>query len=206
MVEEAMDEVLEANREAGLPPIDVSASQGKFLYLLAKIKGAKRILEIGTLGGYSTIWMARALPQDGKLITLEYEQKHADVALRNLQRTNVASLVEIKVGPALKLLPLLAAKEEQSFDLIFIDADKGNNPHYLQWALTLSQPGSIIVIDNVVREGHVIDEESKDQSVIGSRALLQQLQSEGRLEATALQTVGIKGYDGFILGVVRDKG
>lgn len=198
-----MEYILQANEEKGLPAIDVSASQGKFLYLLAKIKGAKNILEIGTLGGYSSIWMARALPEDGRLVTLEYSQKHAEVARENMKKAGLASKIDVLVGPALDTLPTLESKGHSVFDMIFIDADKSNNPHYFKWALKLSKPGSIIIVDNVVREGKVVENNSEDPSVQGSRELMDLLEKEPRIETTAMQTVGIKGYDGFVFGVVK---
>ncbi|MCQ6265093.1 O-methyltransferase [Fictibacillus sp. WQ 8-8] len=199
-----LDYVLKANSEAGLPSIDVSPSQGKFLYLLTKLKGAKHILEIGTLGGYSSIWMARALPEDGRLITLEYSQKHADVARENIRKAGLDHKIEVLVGPALESLPTLKEKGFSSFEFIFIDADKPNNPNYLKWALMLSKPGTVIIGDNVVRDGKVVDGNSQDSSVQGSRALMDLLANEPRIEATAMQTVGSKGYDGFVFGIVKE--
>lgn len=198
-----LDEVLKANQEAGLPAIDVSPSQGKFLHLLASLKGAKRILEIGTLGGYSTIWLARALPKDGQLITLELSAKHAEVARANLKRAGVSHLVEVLVGPGLDTLAVLKDKGTEPFDLIFIDADKPNNPNYLKWALELSKRGSTIICDNVVRQGHVVNSESEDENVKGIRQFMNVLAQEKRISATAIQTVGSKGYDGFIVGIVE---
>jgi predicted O-methyltransferase YrrM len=198
-----LDEVLKANQEAELPAIDVSPSQGKFLHLLASLKGAKRILEIGTLGGYSTIWLARALPKDGQLITLELSAHHAEVARANLKRAGVSHLVEVIVGPGLDTLAVLKDKGTDPFDLIFIDADKPNNPNYLKWALELSKRGSLIICDNVVRQGHVVNSESEDENVKGIRQFMNALAQEKRISATAIQTVGSKGYDGFIVGVVE---
>ncbi|MCJ7988851.1 O-methyltransferase [Priestia sp. OVS21] len=198
-----LDEVLKANQEAELPAIDVSPSQGKFLHLLASLKGAKRILEIGTLGGYSTIWLARALPKDGQLITLELSAQHAEVARANLKRAGVSHLVEVIVGPGLNTLAVLKDKGTDPFDLIFIDADKPNNPNYLKWALELSKRGSLIICDNVVRQGHVVNSESEDENVKGIRQFMNALAQEKRISATAIQTVGSKGYDGFIVGVVE---
>ena len=191
--------VLRANAAGGLPAIDVSAAQGKFLHLMVKISGARRILEIGTLGGYSTIWMAKALPEDGRLITLEYSPKHAEVAKANLARAGVLDRTEIRVGPALDSLPGL----EGPFDLIFIDADKPNNPNYLDWAVKLSRPGTVIILDNVVRDGRVVDAASTEPSVKGTRAAFDFLKAHPQIESTALQTVGSKGWDGFVLGVVK---
>ncbi len=202
--ETIMDSILKANTEAGLPAIDVSPNQGKFLYLLAKMKGAKNILEIGTLGGYSSIWLARALPDDGHLITLEYEAKHAKVAEENIKKAGLEQKIEVMVGAALDLLPTLEEKGYPHFDLIFIDADKPNNPHYLNWALKLSKPGTVIIADNVVRDGQVLDENSEVSSVQGIRQFIDLLAQEERIDSTAIQTVGIKGYDGFVLGVVTD--
>lgn len=198
-----LDEVLKANQEAGLPAIDVSPSQGKFLHLLASLKGAKRILEIGTLGGYSTIWLARALPKDGQLITLELSAHHAEVARANLKRAGVNHLVEVIVGPGLDTLAVLKDRGTDPFDLIFIDADKPNNPNYLKWALELSKRGSLIICDNVVRQGHVVNSESEDENVKGIRQFMNALAQEKRISATAIQTVGSKGYDGFIVGIVE---
>ncbi|MED1788466.1 O-methyltransferase [Brevibacillus laterosporus] len=199
-----LDEVLQANAKAGMPAIDVAPNQGKLLYLLAKIRGAKKILEIGTLGGYSSIWLARALPQDGQLISLEYEQSFAQVAEENLKKAGLAEKVSILVGPALETLPTLQEKGMTGFDMIFIDADKQNNPHYLQWALKLCNPGAIILGDNVVRDGEVIHPESEDDRIQGIRQFIDLLSSEPRIESTAIQTVGSKGYDGFVLGVVKE--
>ena len=198
-----LDEVLKANQEAELPAIDVSPSQGKFLHLLASLKGAKRILEIGTLGGYSTIWLARALPKDGQLITLELSAHHAEVARANLKRAGVSHLVEVIVGPGLDTLAVLKDRGTDPFDLIFIDADKPNNPNYLKWALELSKRGSTIICDNVVRQGHVVNSESEDENVKGIRQFMNALAQEKRISATAIQTVGSKGYDGFIVGIVE---
>ncbi|ANF46216.1 MULTISPECIES: O-methyltransferase [Priestia] len=198
-----LDEVLKANQEAELPAIDVSPSQGKFLHLLASLKGAKRILEIGTLGGYSTIWLARALPKDGQLITLELSAHHAEVARANLKRAGVSHLVEVIVGPGLDTLAVLKDRGTDPFDLIFIDADKPNNPNYLKWALELSKRGSLIICDNVVRQGHVVNSESEDENVKGIRQFMNALAQEKRISATAIQTVGSKGYDGFIVGIVE---
>jgi predicted O-methyltransferase YrrM len=198
-----MDEVLKSNAEANLPSIDVSPNQGKLLYLLAKLKGAKNILEIGTLGGYSSIWLARALPEDGRLITLEYSQMHAQVAEKNIKNAGLDNKIDVIVGPALDTLPTLKEKGFSHFDLIFIDADKPNNPHYLKWALELSRPGTVIIGDNVVRNGQVVDEETEDLNIQGVRQFIDILSDESRIESTAIQTVGSKGYDGFVLGIVK---
>lgn len=194
--------VLAANAAAGLRPIDVSAAQGKFLSLLVRITGARRILEIGTLGGYSTIWMARALPAGGQLVTLEYEPQHARVAAANIAAAGLSDTVTIHIGAAAETLPRIAAENPAPFDLIFIDADKPSNPIYLDWALKLSRPGTVIVLDNVVRDGRVVDASSTDPNVVGSRAAFDIIGSSPRLDATALQTVGSKGWDGFAIMVV----
>ncbi|MCC3278835.1 O-methyltransferase [Arthrobacter sp. zg-Y40] len=189
--------IVAATAAAGLPPIEVSAAQGKLLMLLARLSGARRILEIGTLGGFSTAWLARALPPGGELITCEYEPRHAEVARANLAAAGLADRVTVRVGAALDILPALAGP----FDLFFIDADKANNPAYVDWSVKLSRPGSLIVVDNVVRGGSVLDA-SGDDAVQGTREALSVLGSHPRLEATALQTVGSKGWDGFALAVV----
>lgn len=199
-----LDAALKASEEAGLPPISVSANQGKFLMMLARIQGARRMLEIGTLGGYSTIWLARALPADGKLVTLESKQTHADVARSNLDRAGLGGQVEVRVGRALDHLPRLQADGTAPFDLIFIDADKPSIPDYFTWALTLSRPGSIIVVDNVVRNGAVTDPEKDDPGIQGVRRFIEMLGVEKRVTATALQMVGSKGYDGFAIARVND--
>jgi predicted O-methyltransferase YrrM len=196
--DEALDRTLEASDRAGLPQINVSPSQGKMLNLIARIHGARRILEIGTLAGYSTIWLARALPQDGELITLEADPHNAEVATQNIAAAGVGDRVEVKVGKALDTLPTLTG----TFDLFFIDADKVNNPRYFQWALEHSRPGSVIIVDNVVRSGLVLDAESTDASVVGTRELGALIAKEPRVSATMVQTVGSKGYDGFALVVV----
>jgi predicted O-methyltransferase YrrM len=199
----ALEAALQANIAADLPAIDVAPNQGKLLQLLAQLRGAKHILEIGTLGGYSTICLARALPADGKLITLELNPRHAAVARTNIDRANIAATVEIRIGPALDSLAQLEAKHTAPFELIFIDADKPNNPAYLEWSLRLSRPGTVIVCDNVVREGGIIDPDSTDPMIQGTRHLFELLTANPRLDATCLQTVGSKGHDGFILGVVK---
>jgi len=197
-----LDAVLAANAAAGLPAIDVAPNQGKLLYLLALLRGARRILEIGTLGGYSTIWLARALPAGGRLVTLEADERHAAVARANIERAGLAGVIEIRVGKALDSLAQLQREGGEPFDLIFIDADKPNNPKYLEWALKLSRKGSVILGDNVVREGAVIDAASEDDRVQGTRRFFERMAAEPRLSATALQTVGSKGYDGFALALV----
>jgi predicted O-methyltransferase YrrM len=198
-----LEHVLKTNKEAGIPEIDVSPTQGKLLYLLAKIKGAKNVLEIGTLGGYSSIWLSRALPENGKVYTLEIEPEYAKIAVKNIRHANCQNKVEVIVGKALDSLSDLKAKGVSPFDLIFIDADKPNNPHYLKWALDLAKPGTLIIADNVVRNGEVLDEISKDERVQGVRKFIELLENEHRIESTAIQTVGIKGYDGFVLSVVK---
>jgi predicted O-methyltransferase YrrM len=198
----ALEAALRASTEAGLPAINVAPTQGKLLHLLARIRGARAILEIGTLGGYSTIWMARALPADGRLVTLEIDPKHAEVARANIARAGLAQRVEVRLGRALDALPKLAAEGAGPFDLIFIDADKANIPAYFKWALQLSRPGSLIVVDNVVREGAVIEADSLDASVQGVRRLNELMAAESRVSANTIQTVGVKGYDGFALALV----
>ncbi|MER5377905.1 O-methyltransferase [Streptomyces sp. NPDC002553] len=200
--DEVTSAALRDSDAAELPPISVTAAQGKLLQLLAEIQGARAILEIGTLGGYSTIWLARALPADGRLITLEYNPKHAEVAARNIARAGLDKQVEVRVGPALESLPLLADENPPPFDLVFIDADKVNNPHYLEWALKLTRAGSLIVLDNVVRGGRVVDAASDADDVRGTRAAIELIGSHPRLSGTAVQTVGAKGYDGFALARV----
>ena len=201
----ALDAAQEASRAADLPAISVSAAQGKFLHLLARIQGARRILEVGTLGGYSTIWMARALPPDGRLVTLEFDPKHADVARANIARAGFSSLVELRVGRAIDALPGLV--KEGPFDLVFIDADKPSTTDYFTWALKLSRKGTVIVVDNVVRDGKVATPPGDgDESVEGMRKFMRALAAEPRVTATALQTVGAKGYDGFAIAIVETPG
>ena len=196
-----LSQVLENNQRAGLPAIDVAANQGQFLALLVRMTGAKRILEIGTLGGYSTIWMARELPVDGELLTLEADAHHAAVARENLRLAGVNDRVAVLEGPALTSLEKLG--DRPPFDLIFIDADKPNNPGYLRWALRYSRPGTVIVGDNVVRDGEVTNPDSEDDRVQGVRAFIDMMGSDPRLTVTALQTVGSKGWDGFTLAWVN---
>jgi predicted O-methyltransferase YrrM len=198
----ALDNALSATATAGMPHIAVSPPQGKFLHLLAQIRGARRILEIGTLGAYSTIWLARALPADGRLITLEVNARHAEVARANLEKAGVESVTEIRVGAALDTLPQLAEEGAGPFDLVFIDADKANIPEYFDWSVKLSRPGTVIVVDNVVRNGALLDPNDEVPDVVGVRRLHQQLASDTRVSATTIQTVGAKGYDGFTLAVV----
>jgi predicted O-methyltransferase YrrM len=199
--DEKLDAALLANEQAGLPPIDVTRLQGKFLEFLVRVSGARRILEIGALGGYSTIWLARALPEGGRVVTLEVDPHHARVARANLTNAGVLDRVDLTVGPALDTLPTLETNAAP-FDLIFIDADKEGYPEYLHWALKLSHPGTVIVADNVVREGKVVEPGCNDPRVQGVRRFTELLAAEPRLSATVLQTVGIKGYDGFALAVV----
>lgn len=197
-----LESALKDSAEAGLPEIAVTPSQGKLLHLLARSQNARNILEIGTLGGYSTIWLARTLPADGRIVTLEANPKHAKVALANIVRAGLSDKVELREGPALETLPELAAEGLASFDFIFIDADKENNAGYFAWALKLAHPGTLILIDNVIREGAVADENSKDPMVQGARRLNDDLAIETSVIATTIQTVGSKGYDGFTLALV----
>ncbi|XSG74552.1 O-methyltransferase [Herpetosiphon llansteffanensis] len=198
-----LDSALQASADAGLPPINVAPNQGKLLHLFALMCGAKRILEIGTLGGYSSIWLARALPADGTLITLEYEPHHAEVAKANLAKAGLSNKVEVRVGAALESLAQLADEAIEPFDLIFIDADKPNNPHYLAWALKFARVGTVIIGDNVVRNGAVTDANNPDPAIQGTRQLFADLATNPKLTATALQTVGSKGYDGFAIAIVQ---
>lgn len=209
--DEALEEAIRATSEAHMPAIEVTAAQGKFLMLLARIRGARKVLEIGTLGGFSTIWLARGMDDDGRVITCEYEPRHAEVARRNLERAGISDKVDIRVGAALDTLAQL--KDEAPFDLFFIDADKANNPKYLDWAVKLSRPGSVIVLDNVVRGGSVHDGavadgsgasagSVEDEDIRGTREALELLGSHPNLDSTAIQTVGTKGWDGFALAVV----
>ena len=199
-----LDAALETSAAAGLPAINVSPNQGKFLQLLARVHGARKILEIGTLGGYSTIWLARALSAGGRLITLESEFTHAEVARANIARAGLSNVVELRFGPAAETLAQLVAEGRGPFDLIFIDADKPNYPLYLEWSLKLSRPGSLIIADNIVRNGAVTDPGSTDPKVQGVRQFNDLVAAEPRLSATALQTVGSKGYDGFTIALVTD--
>lgn len=199
--DDALAATLANNEAQGLPPIDVSAAQGKMLFLLAQVAGAKRILEIGTLGGYSTIWLARALPEDGRLVTLELEAHHAAVARANLDRAAVSAKVDIRVGPAGE--SLAAMTDEAPYDFVFIDADKQSNALYVAEAIRLGRSGTTIIVDNVVREGGVLDADSDDERIAGTRALFDMLSADPRLDATAIQTVGAKKWDGFVLARVR---
>ncbi|QSQ21585.1 O-methyltransferase [Pyxidicoccus parkwayensis] len=198
----ALEEALRASDAAGLPPIHVAPNQGKFLHLLARIHGARSVLEVGTLGGYSTIWLARALPPDGRLVTLEMDPRHAEVARANIARAGLSGVVDLRVGKALDTLPVLAAEGKGPFDLVFIDADKRSNPDYFQWALKLTRKGSLIIVDNVVRNGAVLDATSMDPHIQGVRKLYEMLAAEPRVSTTAVQTVGSKGYDGFAVALV----
>jgi predicted O-methyltransferase YrrM len=198
----ALDAALAASEAAGLPSISVSPSQGKLLMLVAQLAGAKQILEIGTLGGYSSIWLARALAPGGRLITLEANPKHAEVARGNIARAGFAEVVEVRLGDARAGIEQLAAEARGNFDLIFIDADKQSIPHYLEWSLKLSHRGSLIIVDNVIRDGALIDAKSDDPNVLGARRMHEMLAAEPRVSATTIQTVGSKGYDGFTLALV----
>jgi predicted O-methyltransferase YrrM len=200
--DDALTAAVRDSERAGLPAIQVAPNQGKLLHLLARMIGASAILEIGTLGGYSTIWMARALPPGGRLVTLEAEPKHAEVARANFVRAGLAGVIDLRLGKALDTLPQLAAEGLGPFDLFFIDADKPSIPEYFDWALRLSHPGSLILVDNVVRKGAVADASSEDPSVQGVRRFNERLSREPRVSATTLQTVGAKGYDGIAFALV----
>ncbi len=202
----ALEAALQASAAAGLPPIHVSPNQGKLLFLLAQVQAARNILEIGTLGGYSTVWLARALPGNGRLITLELDEKFAAVARANIARAGLAGVVELRLGRALETLPQLAAEGRGPFDLIFIDADKATYPDYFKWALKLSRRGSLIIADNIVRKGAVADAASSDPNVQGVRRFNELLAAEARVSATAIQTVGSKGHDGFAVALVTADG
>lgn len=201
--DEALAAALQDSIAAGLPQIQVSACQGQFLQLLTRAVGARRILEIGTLGGYSAICMGRSLPEGGGLVTLELNPRAAEVARRNLDRAGLSALVDIRVGAAIETLPKLAAENAGPFDLVFIDADKPSNPAYFDWAVRMGRPGTVIIVDNVVRDGEVANAASQDASVIGTRSLIEQVARDQRVTATALQTVGAKGYDGFLFATIR---
>lgn len=200
--DKALAAALEASADAGLPEIAVAPNQGKLLMLLAQSINARSVLEIGTLGGYSTIWLARALPKSGRLVTLEAVPRHADVARANFKRARLGAMVDVRLGKALDLLPKLAAEKRKPYDFVFIDADKENIPDYFVWALKLTRRGSLIVVDNVVRGGKVIDAETRDHNVRGVRRFNEMLKKEKRVSATTIQTVGVKGYDGFTLALV----
>ncbi len=202
----ALDAALQASVDAGLPNIQVAPNQGKLISILARSMGVRSILEIGTLGGYSTIWLARALPPDGRLITLELDPKHAAVARANLARAGLAERVEVRVGRALDMLPQIAAEGRGPFDLVFIDADKPNNVPYFEWALKLTRPGSVIIVDNVVRSGGIVDPHSSDANVQGVRRFYERLAGEKRVTASAIQTVGSKGHDGLAVAYVLGNG
>ncbi|KZE91373.1 O-methyltransferase [Microbacterium sp. TNHR37B] len=196
----ALEEAVEAQRDAGLPAIEVAPVNGKFLHLLARISGARRVLEIGTLGGYSTIWLARALPRGGRVVTIEAEPVNAGVARANVDRAGVGSLVDIRVGRGEHVLPTLS--DEEPFDLVFIDADKESNTLYLDWAARLGREGTVVVVDNVARGGEVADPDATDPRVVGTQRALAMLGSDPRFDATALQTLDLKGWDGIALAVV----
>ena len=199
-----LDAALQAGAAAGLPAHEVSALQGSLLALLARLRGARRILELGTLGGYSTIWLARTLPAGGRLVTLERDAHHAEVARGAIAAAGLGDVVDLRVGPALETLPRLAAEGAAAFDLVFVDADKAANPEYLRWALALGGPGTLIVADNVVRGGAVLDPPAGDPAARGARGFLELLAAEPRVSATVVQTVGAKGHDGFALALVED--
>jgi predicted O-methyltransferase YrrM len=198
----ALAAALEGSRAAGLPPINVTPNQGKLLHILARAVGAARILEIGTLGGYSAIWLGRALPPGGRLVTLEIDPRHAEVARANIERAGLSGAVTVRIGPALDSLPELQREGAGEFDLVFIDADKRSNADYFRWALRLSRPGALIVVDNVIRDGAVVDARSGDPAVQGTRRLNEAMAQESRVSVTEIQTVGAKGYDGFALALV----
>ena len=199
----ALDEAQAACDAAGLPAIQVSTAQGKFLQLVAAMIGARNILEVGTLGGFSTICMGRALPEDGRLVSIEVDPTHAQVATSNIRNAGLADRVEVRLGNAIELLPLLAAERTEPFDMTFIDADKASIPTYFEWALRMSRPGSVIIVDNVVREGAVVDAESTDAAVQGVRRLNEIMAADSRVMSTVLQTVGVKGYDGFAVALLQ---
>lgn len=199
--DEALDAAVAASAAAGLPPIQVTPSQGKLLHLLARMIGARQVLEIGTLGGYSTIWLARALPPGGRVVTLEIDPTHARVARESFQRAGLANRIDLLLGDALDSLQSLAVGRP-SFDLVFIDADKARIPEYFDWALRFSHPGSVIVVDNVVRKGAVLDDATPDADIQGVRRFVRQIATERRVSASSMQTVGAKGYDGFVIALV----
>jgi caffeoyl-CoA O-methyltransferase len=201
--DDALKGAIKSMKKADIPAISVSANQGKFLQVLARLCNAKKILEVGTLGGYSTIWLGRALPPDGHLITLELEQKHADVARQNIVKAGLDKLVEIRVGKAIELLPALEAEGAGPFDMIFIDADKPPYPEYFEWALKLSRPGTLIIADNVIREGKVLDKNTDDDKVQGVQRLNKMLSGNGKVTATIVQMVGVKEHDGMAIAIVN---
>lgn len=199
----ALDDALTTSKAAGLPDISVTPTQGKLLMLLAMTQGAKRVLEVGTLGGYSTIWLGRGLPTDGRIVTLEYDPRHADVARRNIDNAGFGEMVDIRVGKAVDSLKTLVNEVAKPFDLVFLDADKASLPDYLEWSLKLSRPGTVIIADNVTRHGDVINDASTDPHVQGVRTYLEMAGKHPRLESTAIQTIGSKGADGFAISVVK---
>jgi len=201
--DQALKNALAVSRENNLPEWEVSATQGKFLYLLAKMRNAKRILELGTLGGYSTIWLARAVPEDGMVVSLEFDELYANVARKNIEYAGLSHKVNILQGAALDSMKKMIAEDEAPFDIIFIDADKPNNPNYLKLALELSKSGTVIFGDNIIRDGELCNAESQNETVLGVRQFIEDLGISDRIESTALQTVGIKGYDGFTLSIVK---
>ena len=202
--DEALRAALAASAAAGLPAIAVSAAQGKMLHLLVRVTRSMRVLEIGTLGGYSTIWLARGLPPGGRLTTLEIDRRHANVALENLKRAGLDAVVDIRIGAALDLLPALERELAGPFDLVFIDADKSNNPSYIEWAVRLGRPGTLLIVDNVVRKGAILDAASADTDILGTRRAYELVGSHPQLAATVVQTVGTKGHDGFMMAIVTD--
>ena len=200
-----LDEALERAEAAGLPAINVSATQGKLLHLLTRAHGSRRVLEIGTLGGYSAIWLGRAVGPTGQVLTIELEPAHAEVARANLERAGLAEVVEVREGRAVDVLAKLVDDGSDPFDLVFVDADKPSNPEYFAWAMRLTRPGALIVVDNVVRHGAIVDESNDDPGVLGTRRLFEAMAAERRVSATALQTVGTKGYDGLAVALVLDE-
>lgn len=201
--DQVLEQALKSSSDAGLPNIQVAPNQGQMLMMLAKGIGASKILEVGTLGGYSTIWLARALPKDGKLITLELDPKHADVALKNFARAGFDKMIELRLGPALESMQKLVSENAGPFQLIFIDADKANIPEYFELAMKLAQKGSYIIVDNVIRDGEILDRHNTEPATVGVRKLYELLRDEDRVTATAIQTVGVKGHDGLLLALVH---
>jgi predicted O-methyltransferase YrrM len=198
----ALEAAITDSKNAGLPAIQVAPTHGKLLHLLARIRGAKNVLEIGTLGGYSSIWLARALPAGGRVISLELDPKHAEVARKNIARAGLEAVVEVRLGAALETLPALEREQREPFDFVFIDADKANIPRYFDWALKLTRRGSVIVVDNVIRKGAVADARSTDENVLGVRRFNEQFAGDPRVTITVIQTVGSKGYDGLAIALV----